>query len=1137
MDKNTELENKEEKDVLHELQCKHSRNLKATSNLKHKLFQKSKLLELSNKKGENLERKLMTARSEIAGISRILELERQERQELESRTLNLIKGAKRKWENSEKNKVHVQTVQIAELRDKLQKTESELNTSNTELEKLKILQIQYKESLNKMKECSRQSAQGIGDNLKKMIIRSHDQLSEVQKQLELEKLKYIDLRDQNELIITENKQLQYQSKISESKLKDTLLNLESVKKEKETFELQLRTSLNTEENQLQKINKLEELLKKLQERELSDANLDKRLAIKTEEEKIKLIEEEKLKLMEELKKREEDDDKSIKVLKEIEIAKISLAELTKESENNKIQADLANKALTNSNKKNEKLQHSNALLRRELDASLREIRENQYRIDSLNKYFELKILKQNEIISEYEDKIEKLQKENNNCHVNDTLLKKACSILEEQLNDYEKLTNDFEKRENSLLEEKSKLQNDLRTLKSNIRKCKIVESEENTMRQIAEKAIEKLDAEMSDIENERDNLITERDEYKLLVYKLNKQITEISLKCSNLECDLSQMKQLVDMAKKETQIIKEENSQHLSKVYELKELNINLVSDLQKNANQCQALEMRVTEREDVMNEMRQFYKERETKAESNYTQQTNFKIDDYNKKKKGVYNKLFGLKKKENIEIATAVNYHELEKQLEIERTKVKVLMEQLLNTKISRLSSPKNVPSMEKKYNLLVGNVEEKNIVTVPIASSISKNLESSSECFSNSTSSPKTLTINEPDLPERDIDYLQIDQSTFIDCQTILKLEKNKLNLNCVLEIEEGVLLIGAEEGLYVYHCLQTQILKVIRGVKNVHQLSLHYNLGLALMIAEEERQLLSCSVKQFDFLSFKYSRPKINTKRILAESENNCHLYQVEGETICAATSSHIILLKWTLNGESGEFIKIREIKTQEPCSCVLFIKNNLIVGCNEFFQIDMTTFKMNDFPQIDDSSVRTDEVTELTGLKIFPIYALDVSIDLQTVEILLCYNEFGIFVNGSGQKIRCENLNWSHLPFAFAFSAPYLFVVHFSSVEIIKIDPDSLKVPSIMPERIILELNNPRYLGLSGKSIYISISNFILELLKIKGKSLTPGLSGSLTSIDSLSRNWNYTSDFSVMSNLTEVLDGRGRNKYSNISNE
>lgn len=38
--------------------------------------------------------------------------------------------------------------------------------------------------------------------------------------------------------------------------------------------------------------------------------------------------------------------------------------------------------------------------------------------------------------------------------------------------------------------------------------------------------------------------------------------------------------------------------------------------------------------------------------------------------------------------------------------------------------------------------------------------------------------------------------------------------------------------------------------------------------------------------------------------------------------------------------------MREIKTQEPCSCVLFIKNTLIIGCDKFFQIDTTTFKMN-----------------------------------------------------------------------------------------------------------------------------------------------------------------------------------------------
>lgn len=76
-------------------------------------------------------------------------------------------------------------------------------------------------------------------------------------------------------------------------------------------------------------------------------------------------------------------------------------------------------------------------------------------------------------------------------------------------------------------------------------------------------------------------------------------------------------------------------------------------------------------------------------------------------------------------------------------------------------------------------------------------------------------------------------------------------------------------------------------------------------------------------------------------------------------------------------------------------------------------------------------------------------------------------------------------------------------MHFSSVEIIKIDPDSLKLSSKEPERTFLKLNNPRYLGLAGNGIYVSTVNFILELLKIEGNSLTPRLSGSQTSIDSL----------------------------------
>lgn len=80
MDLDVEFENKkrelkevrEQRKKLLELQDKTSLNLKANSNLESQLTEKSKQLDLSNRKRDNLERELVTARSEAAGIKRIL---------------------------------------------------------------------------------------------------------------------------------------------------------------------------------------------------------------------------------------------------------------------------------------------------------------------------------------------------------------------------------------------------------------------------------------------------------------------------------------------------------------------------------------------------------------------------------------------------------------------------------------------------------------------------------------------------------------------------------------------------------------------------------------------------------------------------------------------------------------------------------------------------------------------------------------------------------------------------------------------------------------------------------------------------------------------------------------------------------
>lgn len=157
--------------------------------------------------------------------------------------------------------------------------------------------------------------------------------------------------------------------------------------------------------------------------------------------------------------------------------------------------------------------------------------------------------------------------------------------------------------------------------------------------------------------------------------------------------------------------------------------------------------------------------------------------------------------------------------------------------------------------------------------------------------------------------------------------------------------------------------------------------------------------------------------------------------------------------------------------------------------------------------------------------------LDVSESSRNVELLLCYNEFGVFVDANGKRTRNVDPTWSHLPFAFgtirlflfspfllsilqffkfnnsfclAFRKPYLFIVHFSSVEIIRIDTETYKTSANKPEKTLIELSNPRFLGLAGqRGIYVAAINSTLEMLKIEGVQRTSAVTGSLTSLDSL----------------------------------
>lgn len=250
-------------------------------------------------------------------------------------------------------------------------------------------------------------------------------------------------------------------------------------------------------------------------------------------------------------------------------------------------------ALTQANKQIEELTTSSAALRREFDATRKQLRTSQDRLDNVQSEkdrLQYRISNLSEDKRTLETNLEKLQEEVNGYQINIQLLKETATVLEEQLNDYEKLTSGHDTRENTLIQEKMKLQKDLESTEAKLREMTGFMNEEKTQRIVAERTIVRLESEASDIKDERNILTSQREQYKQLSQKLSQQVADLSNKCGSLEMSLSEYKRKLEVAQAESRIVKEESTMHLTKMHELKETKEMLESELQESIDQSQEL-------------------------------------------------------------------------------------------------------------------------------------------------------------------------------------------------------------------------------------------------------------------------------------------------------------------------------------------------------------------------------------------------------------------------------------------------------------------------------------------------------------------------------------------------------------------
>uniref|UniRef100_A0A8C7N6L3 Citron rho-interacting serine/threonine kinase n=1 Tax=Oncorhynchus kisutch TaxID=8019 RepID=A0A8C7N6L3_ONCKI len=325
------------------------------------------------------------------------------------------------------------------------------------------------------------------------------------------------------------------------------------------------------------------------------------------------------------------------------------------------------------------------------------------------------------------------------------------------------------------------------------------------------------------------------------------------------------------------------------------------------------------------------------------------------------------------------------------------------------------------------------------------------------------------------EADADALDCASVEKLLGNSLLKLEgDDRLDINCTLPLTDQIVLVGSEEGLYALNLIKNSLTH-IPGLGSVFQIHIMKEHEKLLMIVGDERALCLVEIKKVkQSLAQSHLPAQSELEPFIFETVKGCHLFSAgridNGPCICAAMPNKITILRY--NDNLNKFCIRKEIETLEPCSCLHLTNYSIIIGTNKFYEVEMKQYVLEEF--LDKKDVSLASAVFASSCHSFPISIMQVTSTLQKEEYLLCFHEFGVFVDAYGRRSRTEEIKWSRLPLAFAYREPYLFVTYLNSLDVIEVQGHAALGPPVLAH---LDIPNPRYLGpaISSGAIYLASS--------------------------------------------------------------
>lgn len=152
--------------------------------------------------------------------------------------------------------------------------------------------------------------------------------------------------------------------------------------------------------------------------------------------------------------------------------------------------------------------------------------------------------------------------------------------MDSQLEEYEKLTSGHELKESDLKETISELNNDIAEAKQETQDVNRFLNEEKTFKLLAETKCKRLQEDIDLLKQENSSFKEQIYEYKDLSSQLSEDLNASEERCSEIEMSLKAMERSAENLKFENVSLKEETTQRLTHIHQIREANYQLNQEL-----------------------------------------------------------------------------------------------------------------------------------------------------------------------------------------------------------------------------------------------------------------------------------------------------------------------------------------------------------------------------------------------------------------------------------------------------------------------------------------------------------------------------------------------------------------------------